>query len=325
MEIYGFEFPQGSRFLVTGGAGFIGSNLAERILELGYDVTVLDNFSTGSEENLRGLRDSSRFSLIVGDICNPEDCRKACEKADYVLHQAALGSVPRSIEDPAASNASNVCGTLNMLVAARDCNVRRFVFASSSAVYGDARTLPKREDITGKPLSPYAITKLTGELYARNFFELFGLPAIGLRYFNVFGKRQDPHSRYSAVIPRFAETLLRGERPIIYGDGTQSRDFTYVENVVEANLLACLAGEAALGEVFNIGCEDSISINDLYTRLCRLLKVDIPPVYGAERSGDIRQSYADTTKAKKLLKYDPRFSFQQGLELYMDWYKNYRR
>lgn len=318
-----FEFPKGSRFLITGGAGFIGSNLVESILELGYLVTVLDNFSTGKEENLREFMDNNGFSLIRGDIRNIEVCQNACSNTDYVIHQAALASVPHSVEDPLACNDVNICGTLNMMIAARDNKVKRFVYASSSAVYGDEQELPIREGKIGKPLSPYAISKLTGEFYGKNFFDLFGLPAIGLRYFNVYGKKQNPHSEYAAVIPKFIELLLKGKSPTIYGDGTQSRDFTYVDNVVEANLAACLAGREALGEIFNIGNEERISINELYRKLCELLNTDIAPVYGPERSGDVKHSNADISKAKRLLKYKPAYAFDEGLSLCIDWYKNH--
>jgi UDP-N-acetylglucosamine 4-epimerase len=322
MDDYKLRFPKESTFLVTGGAGFIGSNLVERILEMGYQAIVLDNFSTGMEENIKEFRGNDRFSLIVGDICNMEDCQRACKGADYVLHQAALGSVPRSIENPAATNETNIDGTLNMMIAARDNKVKRFVFASSSSVYGDSQTLPKREDKMGKPLSPYAVSKAAGELYGKVFFDLFGLPAIGLRYFNVFGKKQNPNLMYAAVIPKFIKKLLRGEAPTIYGDGSQSRDFTYVENVVEANLLACLVEKEALGESFNIGNEDRITINELYGRLCTELHVDIAPIYGPERCGDIKHSNADISKARDMLKYKPLYSFDEGLERCINWYIN---
>jgi UDP-N-acetylglucosamine 4-epimerase len=242
---------------------------------------------------------------------------------DYVLHQAALGSVPRSIEEPRATNDSNIVGTLNMLIAARDNNVKRFVYASSSSVYGDIEVLPKREDKIGKPLSPYAISKLTGELYGKNFFDLFGLPTIGLRYFNVYGKKQDSHSTYAAAIPRFIEKLLKGESPTIFGDGKQSRDFTYVDNVVDANLEACMAEQEAFGEVFNIGNEERISINDLYFKLCEALDLNIMPTYVPERHGDIKHSNADISKAKNILKYKPAYSFNEGLNLCINWYKNH--
>lgn len=315
-----FRFPAGSRFLVTGGAGFIGSNLVEKILGLGYEVIVLDNFTTGKEENLKEFIGHTKFSLIEGDIRDLEHCQRACKEVDYVLHQAALGSVPRSIEDPATTNACNICGTLNMLIAARDNKVKRFVYASSSSVYGDAEELPKREDKIGSPLSPYAISKFTGELYGKIYFDIFGLPTIGLRYFNVYGKKQDTHSMYAAVIPKFIEKLLKGESPVINGDGYQSRDFTYVENVVEANLLACKAEETAFGEVFNIGNGGRISVNGMYYKLCELMNVDIDPLYGLERCGDIKHSNADISKAKRILGYRPLFSFDEGLKLCISWY-----
>lgn len=323
MEEYSSKFPKGSRFLVTGGAGFIGSNLVERLLELGCAVIVLDNFSTGEEENLKEFMNNENFTLIEGDVRNIEDCRKACRNADYILHQAALGSVPRSIEDPISTSASNICGTLNMMIAARDSKVKRFVYASSSSVYGDAQELPKREEKIGKPLSPYAISKLVGELYGKNFYELYGLPAIGLRYFNVYGKKQNCNSVYAAVIPRFVEKLLKDERPTIYGDGNQSRDFTYVENVVEANLAACIADSEAFGEVFNIGNGGRVSINELYSKICELLHMDITPVYAPERCGDVKHSNADISKAKKGIRYKPAYTFDEGLRLCIDWYKNH--
>lgn len=320
MEDYKLEFPKESRFLVTGGAGFIGSNLVEKILELGYQVVVLDNFSTGKEENLEEFKHNKSFVLIKGDVRNLEDCRNACKDIDYVLHQAALGSVPRSIEDPISTNDCNICGTLNMMIAARDNKVKRFVYASSSSVYGDIEELPKRESRIGRPLSPYAVSKLTGELYGKNFYDLFDFPSVGLRYFNVYGKKQNPHSVYAAVIPKFIESLLKGESPTINGDGEQSRDFTYIGNVVEANLLACLAGKEALGEVFNIANEDRITLNHLYARLCEALNVDIKPIYGPERRGDIKHSNADVSKAKSILNYMPIYSFSEGLKLSIDWY-----
>lgn len=323
MDNYKLEFPEGSRFLVTGGAGFIGSNLVEKILELGFKVRVLDNFSTGKEENIKEFIGHSKFSVIKGDIQNPEDCQEACKDIDYVLHQAALGSVPRSIEEPMSTNETNISGTLNMMIAARDSHVKRFVYASSSSVYGDIDELPKKEHRIGKPLSPYAISKLTGELYGKIFYDLFGLPTVGLRYFNVYGKRQDANSVYAAVIPIFVRKLLNSEIPRIYGDGNQSRDFTYVENVVQANLRACIAEKEALGEVFNIGNEERITINDLYMKLCKSLNIDIVPIYVSERTGDIKHSNADISKAKNILKYEPDYSFTEGLEKCIDWYKNH--
>lgn len=322
-KIFKSKLREDSKFLVAGGAGFIGSNLVEKILELGYEVRVLDNFSTGKEENIKEFLDHKKFSVMKGDIRNLGDCQIACKDVDYVLHQAALGSVPRSIEDPIATNDTNARGTLNMMIAARDHHAKRFVYASSSSVYGDSKDLPKKENKIGRPLSPYAISKLTGELYGKNFFELFGFPAIGLRYFNVYGKRQDSNSIYAAVIPKFIKQLLNREVPTIYGDGTQSRDFTYVENVVQANLRACIADQAALGEVFNIGNKERITLNDLYLKLCKSLKVHIIPNYEEERTGDIKHSNADISKAKNLLKYEPGFSFQEGLERCIEWYKTH--
>ncbi|HOE57673.1 MAG TPA: SDR family oxidoreductase [Bacillota bacterium] len=322
MDNYEPKLPEKSKFLVTGGAGFIGSNLIERILGAGHEAVALDNFSTGREDNIREFIGNKNFLLMEGDIQNIEDCRKACKNVDYVLHQAALGSVPRSIEKPGDTNDSNITGTLNMLIAARDSNVKRFVYASSSSVYGDSQQLPKREDKTGRPLSPYAISKVTGELYGRNFFDLFGLPTIGLRYFNVFGKKQSCYSAYAAVIPKFIGKLLKGERPVINGDGEQSRDFTYVENVVDANLAACAAEREAFGEVFNIGNGERISINGLYSKIAELLHIDLDPIYGPERCGDVKHSNADISKAKSILKYWPAYNFNEGLKLCISWYIN---
>ncbi|MGO1369361.1 SDR family oxidoreductase [Senegalia sp. (in: firmicutes)] len=316
-----YNFKKDSKFLVTGGAGFIGSNLVEKILELGYEVNVLDNFSTGKRENLKEFMDNPKFNLIEGDIRNSEDCAKACKGVDYVLHQAALGSVPRSIDDPRTSNDVNITGALNMMIAARDNNVKRFVYASSSSVYGDEPKLPKVEGVEGKLLSPYAITKRVDELYAKNFYDLYNLPTIGLRYFNVFGRRQDPHSTYSAVIPVFVKKLLNNESPTINGDGRQSRDFTYIENVIQANLKACLAEKEAFGEAVNIAYGGRMYLDDLYKKLAELLNKDINPVFGPDRKGDIKHSNADISKAKRLLKYKPKYNIEEGLEQAIDWYK----
>lgn len=317
-----YKFPKDTNFLVTGGAGFIGSNLVERILDLGYKVRVLDNFSTGKEENIEEFVYNPNFSLIRGDIRDIEDCQRACEGIDYVLHQAALGSVPRSIDDPKTTNDVNVSGTLNMMIAARDNSVQRFVYASSSAVYGDEPNLPKVEERVGKLLSPYAITKKVNELYAKNFYELYGLPTIGLRYFNVFGKRQDPDSVYAAVIPIFVKKLLNDEAPVIYGDGMQSRDFTHIDNVVDANLKACLVMEEAFGEAFNIAYGGRTYLNDLYKKIAQLLDKDIVPIYDLPRKGDIKHSNADIKKAVELLDYVPTYDINQGLEIAIEWYKN---
>ncbi|RMG87372.1 MAG: SDR family oxidoreductase, partial [Candidatus Dadabacteria bacterium] len=261
-------------FLVTGVAGFIGSNLAEALLARGHRVRGLDNFLTGKPENLEGL---DGLEFLEGDVRDPGACREACEGVDYVLHEAALGSVPRSIEDPALSNECNVTGTLNLLVAARDAGVKRLVFAASSSAYGDTPTLPKVEDMRPQPLSPYALTKLAGEEYCRLFFELYGLETVSLRYFNVFGKRQDPFSTYAAVIPKFVSALLRGEPPEIYGDGEQTRDFTYIADVVQANLRACEAPREACGQVYNVAYGERISLNALYREIAGLLGVDLEP------------------------------------------------
>ncbi|MGO1368558.1 SDR family oxidoreductase [Senegalia sp. (in: firmicutes)] len=314
------KFPKGTKFLVTGGAGFIGSNLVEKILELGYFVRVLDNFATGKEENIKEFYNNPNFELIEGDIRSIDDCKKACEGMDYILHQAALGSVPRSIDDPITSNNVNVSGLLNMMIAARDARVKRFVFASSSSVYGDEPNLPKVEERIGKPLSPYAITKRAKEMYAKNFYEIYGLPTVGLRYFNVFGKKQDPTSIYAAVIPKFVKALINDKAPTIHGDGRQSRDFTYIENVIQANLKACLAEEEAFGEVFNIACGGRVYLIDLYNKITNLLEKSIEPNYGPSRPGDVKHSNADISKAKQLLNYQPEYSIDIGLKLAIDWY-----
>ena len=316
-----FSFERDSSFLVTGGAGFIGSNLVEKILDLGYKVRVLDNFSTGKKRNIKKFLDNSNFELMEGDIRELVTCQEACNSIDYVLHQAALCSVTRSINDPGPTNDVNITGSLNMLIAARDNKVKRFVYASSSSVYGDEPNLPKIEDRIGKPLSPYAITKKVNELYARNFYELYKLPVIGLRYFNIFGKKQDCDSAYAAVIPIFMKKLLNKEVPTINGDGKQSRDFTYIENVIEANLKACLADKEALGEVFNIAYGGRVYLNDLYWKICKLLEVDIQPIYGPERAGDIKHSNADISKAENILRYHPEYDVDRGLEKAIEWYK----
>jgi len=324
--IMGYEnikFEDKTKFLVTGGAGFIGSNLVEAILRLGYKVRVLDNFATGKWQNIKEFLNNPNFEMIVGDVRDTESCQKACSDIDYVLHQGALGSVPRSINDPRTSNDVNTTGTLNMMIAARDNNVKRFVYASSSSVYGDEPNLPKAEGREGKLLSPYAITKKVCELYGRNFYELYNLETVGLRYFNVFGKRQDPDSVYAAVIPIFIKKLLNNEAPVINGDGRQSRDFTYIENVIEANLKACLAPKEACGEAFNIAYGGREYLIDLYNKLNELLGKDVTPILGPDRIGDIKHSNADISKARKLLKYDPSYDINKGLELAIEWYKEY--
>jgi UDP-N-acetylglucosamine 4-epimerase len=313
--------------LVTGGAGFIGSNLCEALIEKGNKVVCLDNFATGKRENLEQLLKDTNFTLIEGDIRKLEDCLKATKDVDYVLHQAALGSVPRSIKDPITSNDVNVSGFLNMLVAARDNGVKRFVFAASSSTYGDSESMPKVEDIIGKPLSPYAITKYVNELYADIFSKTYGLETIGLRYFNVFGRKQDPNGAYAAVIPKFVSQLMNGESPVINGDGNYSRDFTYIDNVIQANLLSLVTtNEKAINTVYNIAYGDRNTLNDLMRYLKEYLsefdnKIStVEVIYGPNRAGDIPHSHASVEKAKKLLNYNPQFSLQQGLKEAVKWY-----
>ena len=315
------KFEEGSTFLITGGAGFIGSNLAEAILEMGYRVRVLDNFSTGKRENIERFKDNPNFLLIEGDIRDIETCEKAIEDVDYVLHQAAWGSVPRSIEMPLIYEEINIKGHLNMMEVARKANVKKFVYASSSSVYGDHPALPKVEGVEGKVLSPYALTKKVNEEYANLYFRLYGLETIGLRYFNVFGRYQDPHGFYAAVIPKFVKMLLNNEAPTINGDGETSRDFTYIDNVIEANLKACLASNEASGRAFNIAYGGRETLNNLYKKLCELLEKEIPANYGPERTGDIRHSNASIENTKKYLGYSPEYNMDKGLELTIEWYK----
>ena len=316
-------FPENTCFLITGAAGFIGSNLVEAVLKIGHKVKALDNFSTGKRENIELFFDHPRFSFIEGDIRDIKTCKNVCIDVDYVLHQAALGSVPRSIEHPVLYEEINIHGTLNMMQAAREAEVKRFVYASSSSVCGDSTKLPKIEGEEGKVLSPYALTKVVNEKYGRLYNSIYGLETVGLRYFNVFGKRQDSNSTYAAVIPIFVKKLLNGQAPTINGDGRQSRDFTYIENVIEANLKSCLAPKEACGEVYNIAYGGREYINDLYNKLCYLLKVDIDPIYGPERVGDIRHSNAEISKAKRMLGYTPSYDINKGLEVTIEWYKNY--
>lgn len=316
-------FPKDTKFLVTGGAGFIGSNLTESLLKMGYKVRILDDFSIGKRENISELKVAFDFEFIEGTICDINICKKACAGIDYVLHQAAWGSVPRSIKMPVEYDTVNAHGTLNMMQAALEVGVKRFVYASSSSVYGDELNLPKVEGREGKLLSPYAITKKINELYAKNYFHLYGLKTVGLRYFNVFGIRQDPYSTYAAVIPIFVKALLNDTAPVINGDGTQTRDFTFIENVIEANLKACLADDKANGEAFNIAYAQSTVLNDLYWKICNLLGKDITPVYGPSREGDITHSLADISKARNLLGYSPDYDINKGLEITMEWYRGY--
>ena len=315
------RFPEGSTFLVTGGAGFIGSNLCEAIIKLGYKVRCLDDLSTGKQANVDLLSDNPNYEFILGDVKDLDTCMAACEGVDYVMHEAAWGSVPRSIEMPLFYCANNITGTLNMLEAARQASVRRFVYASSSSVYGDEPNLPKTEGREGNLLSPYALTKRADEEWAKQYTMHYGLETVGLRYFNVFGRRQDPEGAYAAVIPRWIRQLLRGERPTINGDGRQSRDFTYVENVIEANLKACLAPESVAGEAFNVAYGGREYLVDIYRGLTESLGVDVEPVFGPPRAGDIRHSNADISKARELLGYDPDWSFERGIAAAIEWYR----
>ena len=315
------KFPENSVFLITGGAGFIGSNITEALLNMGYKVRCLDNFSTGKRENIESFLKNPNYELIEGDIRDFETCLKATEGVDYVSHQAAWGSVPRSIAMPLVYEQINIMGTLNMMEAARQNGVKKFVYASSSSVYGDEPNLPKVEERIGKVLSPYALTKKTDEEYGRLYTKLYGLETVGLRYFNVFGRRQDPLGYYAAVIPKFVKQLLKGEQPVINGDGQHSRDFTYIENVIEANLKAFLSGSEAAGEAFNIAYGGRVFMTDLYNTIAELLGSDVKPIYGPDRPGDIKHSNADISKARRLLNYDPDFSFYDGLKLCVEWYK----
>ncbi|MCL2426032.1 MAG: SDR family oxidoreductase [Oscillospiraceae bacterium] len=315
------KFKSGATFLITGGAGFIGSNLCESILGMGGTVRCLDNFSTGKRENIESFINHTHFELIEGDIQNYETCAKACIDVDYLSHQAAWGSVPRSIEMPLIYEDINVKGTLNMLEAARQSGVKRFVYASSSSVYGDEPNLPKIEGREGKLLSPYALTKKMNEEYARLYTELYGLETIGLRYFNVFGKRQDSEGYYAAVIPKFIKSLLNDDSPTINGDGRQSRDFTYIENVIEANLKSFLAPNEASGQSYNIAYGGQEFLIDLYNKICELLEKDIKPIFGPSRPGDIKHSNADISKAREILGYNPDWSFECGIEKAIEWYR----
>jgi len=301
------------KILITGGAGFIGSNITKVLLEKGADVRVLDNFITGRKINIEPFLNDNKFELIEGDLRDFSDVRKAVEGIDYILHQGALPSVPRSLKDPITTNNINILGTLNVLIAAKEAGTKRVVYASSSSVYGNSKTLPKKEDMPVNPLSPYALSKYTGERYCQIFYQIYGLETVCLRYFNVFGPNQDPTSQYAAVIPKFIDIMKNNGRPTIYGDGSQSRDFTYVENVVQANLLACEAGEAA-GEVFNIAYGKSFSLLQLVDFINKNLSKDIKPEFTESRSGDVKHSLASTEKAKDKLGYEPKIDFEQGLE-----------
>jgi UDP-N-acetylglucosamine 4-epimerase len=315
------KFPGNSLFLVTGAAGSIGSNLCEAILNMGYRVRALDDLSTGKQANIDLFLDHPNYTFVKGDIKDYDTCLKACEGVDYVLNQAAWGSVPRSLEMPQFYCANNIMGTLNMLEAARQNGVKKFVYASSSSVYGDDPNLPKKEGREGNLLSPYALTKRCDEEWAKQYTRHYGLETVGLRYFNVFGRRQSPDGAYAAVIPKFIKMLLNGQQPTINGDGKQSRDFTYVENVIEANLKACLAPVEATGEAYNIAYGGGEYLIDIYYGLTKALGVEIEPNFGPDRAGDIKHSNADISKARRLLGYDPQWDFRRGIDAAIAWYK----
>jgi len=305
-------------YLVTGGAGFIGSNIAVELVKRGEHVRIIDNFSTGNRENLAEIESS--IEVIDGDIRDFWTVSEAVEGIDYILHQAALPSVPRSVANPLTSNSVNIDGMINLMEAAKKAGVKRFVYASSSSVYGDTPELPKHEGMPLTPLSPYAVTKLTNEKYARVFYELYGLQTVGLRYFNIFGPRQDPNSEYSAVIPKFIKALKANQAPVIFGDGEQSRDFTFVDNAVQANLKAALASETAVGNAYNIACGARFTLNELVDELKSIMGVDVTPKYDPPRQGDIKHSYADVDRAKDDLGYDPKVDFKSGLHKTVEWF-----
>lgn len=321
MSYSNITFPKGSTFLVTGGAGFIGSNLCEALLKMGYKVRCLDDLSQGKEINMAAFLSDPNFTFIKGDIRDMDTCLSACREVDYVLHQAAWGSVPRSIEMPLLYEEINIRGTVNMMEAARQNRAKKFVYASSSSVYGDHPVLPKQEGQEGKLLSPYALTKRVDEEYGRLYKELYGLDTYGLRYFNVFGRRQDPDGAYAAVIPKFIKQLMHDQQPTINGDGKQSRDFTYIENVIEANLKACQAPPEAAGQAFNIAFGGREYLIDIYHVLCQALGKDIEPVFGPDRAGDIKHSNADISKAREMLGYEPDWSFERGIRAAIEWYR----
>lgn len=315
------KFPKNSVFLVTGGAGFIGSNISEALLKMGYKVRCLDDFSTGKRENIESFLSNPNYKLIEGDITDLDTCMNACEGVDYVTNQAAWGSVPRSIKMPLKYEETNIRGALNMMEAAKVNKVKKFVYASSSSVYGDEPTLPKVEGREGKVLSPYALTKKVNEEYGRLYSEIYGLETVGLRYFNVFGRRQDSEGFYAAVIPKFVKALLNKEAPTINGDGKQSRDFTYIENAIEANLKAMASPSTVSGEVFNIAYGGQVELLDVYRELEKLVGVELEPKFGPDREGDIKHSNADISKASNLLGYAPDYSFTEGIKEAVNWYK----
>ncbi|MSU02128.1 SDR family oxidoreductase [Tissierella pigra] len=315
------KFPKGTKFLVTGSAGFIGSNLVDAILKMGYKVRGLDNYSTGLKSNVDEFIGNSNYEFIEGDIRDFETCLRACDGIDYVLHQAALGSVPRSMREPLIYEDNNIKGTSNMMEASRLKGIKRFVYASSSSIYGDSPTLPKVEGEEGNLLSPYALTKRVNEQYGKLYTDIYGLGCIGLRYFNVFGRRQDPDSQYAAVIPKFIKSLKANEQVEIYGDGEQSRDFTYIENVIEVNLKACLASKEACGQGYNVAYGERFTLNQMYDLMCEQLEINLKPKYVAPRAGDIKHSLANISKAKTQLSYDPDWSFKDGFNEAINWYK----
>lgn len=321
------SFPKDSLFVITGGAGFIGSNLCEAVLRLGCRVRCLDDLSTGKQENIRLFAENANYEFVKGDIKDLQTCIDVCQDADFVLHQAAWGSVPRSIEKPLFYCANNITGTLNMLEAARQNKVRKFVYASSSSVYGDEPNLPKIEGREGNLLSPYAVSKRADEEWAQQYTRHYGLDTYGLRYFNVFGKRQNSNGAYAAVIPKFIRQMMNGQTPVIHGDGRQSRDFTYIENVVEANLKACLAGHDAAGEVYNIAYGGRECLLDIYDILADVLDYKdssgncLEPIFGPERAGDIKHSNADISRARQMLGYEPDWPFALGIKEAIKWYK----
>jgi len=307
-----------AHYLVTGGAGFIGSNIAIELVRRGETVRIIDNLATGRKQNIEGILDRAEF--IEGDICDLETIRRAASGVDYVLHQAAIPSVARSVEDPVTTNSANVTGTLNVLLSARDARVKRLVFASSSSIYGDSPTLPKEESMCPNPLSPYAASKLIGEYYCKIFQSLFGLETICLRYFNVFGPRQDPTSHYAAVVPIFITSLASGRQPTVYGDGLQSRDFTFVENVIEANLRASAAPKEATGQVYNVACGERFTLLDLLREIGKILNKKPQPVLEPARPGDVKHSLADISRARESLSFEPRVSFPEGLRRTVEWF-----
>lgn len=307
-----------NKYLITGGAGFIGSNIARHLLSEKQHVVVLDNFSTGRRENIEDIK--SDIELIEGDICDIEAVKISVRKVDYILHQAALPSVPRSISDPVGSNYANVNGTINLLTAAKERGIRRFVYASSSSVYGDSKELPKHEEMTPNPLSPYAVSKLAAEYYCKVFHKIYGLETVALRYFNVFGPHQDPTSQYSAVIPKFITSMLAGKEPVTYGDGEQSRDFTYVTNNVLANIASC-HNPGVAGEAFNVSCGSRTTLNEMIQMINQYLKTNLQPLRESARKGDVKHSQGSTEKAEKILKFSASVNFKAGLENTINWYQ----